>query len=100
MGLNLVIGGSCRKLEIVFSGVVYMGDGKENGVGGKHQVLKEKAKNRVDNLQRLFYDLQLARKESRTNDVILLEEQVNQILLEWQTELNQPSPASSFQVLF
>ncbi|XP_017218569.1 transcription factor VOZ1 [Daucus carota subsp. sativus] len=74
-----------------------MGDGKENGVGGKHQVLKEKAKNRVDNLQRLFYDLQLARKESRTNDVILLEEQVNQILLEWQTELNQPSPASSFQ---
>lgn len=77
-----------------------MGKGKNNGVGGKHQVLKERAKNRVDDLQGMLYNLQLARKESRTNDVVLLEEQVNQMLREWQTELNQPSPASSLQVLF
>lgn len=77
-----------------------MGEGMNNGVGGKHQVLKERAKKRVDDLQGMLYNLQLARKESRTNDVVLLEEQVNQMLGEWQTELNQPSPASSFQVLF
>ncbi|KAL8108141.1 transcription factor VOZ1-like [Apium graveolens] len=67
------------------------------GVGGKHQGLKERAKKRVDGLQGMLYSLQLARKESRPNDVVLLEEQVNQMLREWQTELNQPSPASSFQ---
>ncbi|KAK1368743.1 Transcription factor like [Heracleum sosnowskyi] len=68
-----------------------------NGVGGKHQVLKERAKIRVNDLQGILYNLQLARIESRTNDVVFLEEQVNQMLREWQTELNQPSPASSFQ---
>lgn len=77
-----------------------MGKGMNNGIGGKHQILKERAKNRVDDLQGMLYNLQLARKESRTNDVVLLEEQVNQMFREWQTELNQPSPASSFQVLF
>lgn len=81
-----------------------MGKGMKNGVGGHHQqqqqneVMKERAKNRVDDLQGIFCDLQSARKESRTNDVALLEEQVNQMLREWQSELNQPSPASSFQV--
>ncbi|KAL8104586.1 hypothetical protein AgCh_028704 [Apium graveolens] len=59
------------------------------------QVMKERAKNRVDDLQGMFCDLQSARKESRTNDVALLEEQVNQMLREWQSELNHPSPASS-----
>ncbi|KAL8120307.1 hypothetical protein AgCh_017465 [Apium graveolens] len=39
-------------------------------------VMKERAKNRVDDLQGMFCDLQSARKESRTNDVALLEEQV------------------------
>lgn len=73
----------------------------KNGVGGQQQneVMKERAKNRVDDLQGIFCDLQSARKESRTNDVALLEEQVNQMLREWQSELNQPSPASSFQVI-
>ncbi|KAL8117746.1 hypothetical protein AgCh_015579 [Apium graveolens] len=37
------------------------------------QVLKERAKNRVDDLQGMFCDLQSAGKESRTNDVALLE---------------------------
>ncbi|KAL8155625.1 hypothetical protein AgCh_000860 [Apium graveolens] len=60
------------------------------------QVMKERANNRVDDLQGMFCDLKLARKESRTNDVALLEEQVNQMLGEWQSVLNHPSPASSF----
>ncbi|KAL8088136.1 hypothetical protein AgCh_038056 [Apium graveolens] len=60
------------------------------------QVMKERAKNRVDDLQGMFCDLKLARKESRTNDVALLEEQVNQMLGEWQSVLNHPSPATSF----
>ncbi|KAL8125632.1 hypothetical protein AgCh_013049 [Apium graveolens] len=33
-------------------------------------------------------------KESCANDVALSEEQVNQMLREWQSELNHPSPAS------
>ncbi|XP_074328234.1 putative pectinesterase/pectinesterase inhibitor 41 [Apium graveolens] len=51
------------------------------------QVMKERAKNRVDDLQGMFCDLKLARKESRTNDVALLEEQVNQMLGEWQSDI-------------
>ncbi|XP_074375225.1 uncharacterized protein LOC141716996 [Apium graveolens] len=58
------------------------------------KVMKERAKNRVDDLQGMFCDLQSARKESCTNDVALSEEQVNQMLREWQSELNHPSPAS------
>ncbi|KAK1378659.1 transcription factor VOZ1 [Heracleum sosnowskyi] len=69
---------------------------KKNGVTG-HQVFKDRAKNRVDDLQGMFSDLQSARKESRSNDVMLLENQVHQMLKEWKSELNQPSPASSFQ---
>ncbi|KAL8120140.1 hypothetical protein AgCh_017322 [Apium graveolens] len=59
------------------------------------KVMKERAKNRVDDLQGMFCDLQSTRKESCTNDVALSEEQVNQMLREWQFELNHPSPASS-----
>ncbi|KAL8120303.1 hypothetical protein AgCh_017461 [Apium graveolens] len=60
-------------------------------------VMKEREKNRVDDLQGMFCDLQSARKESRTNDVSLLEELVNQMLGEWQSVLNHLSLASSFQ---
>ncbi|XP_057797543.1 transcription factor VOZ1-like isoform X2 [Salvia miltiorrhiza] len=60
-----------------------------------HQVFKDRAKNRVDDLQGIFSDLQSARKESRTIDVAVLEEQVHQMLREWKAELNDPSPASS-----
>lgn len=76
-----------------------MGKGMKNGHEQQKEVMKERAKNRVDDLQGIFCDLQSARKESRTNDVALLEEQVNQMLREWQSELNHPSPASSFQVI-
>lgn len=64
---------------------------------GSHQIFKDRAKNRVDDLHGMFTDLQSARKESRSIDVAVLEEQVNQMLKEWKNELNEPSPASSLQ---
>ena len=65
-----------------------------------HQLFKDKAKNRVDDLQLIFMDLQSARKESRSVDVAVFEEQVYQMLREWKAELNDPSPATSLQVSF
>ncbi|KAI4371035.1 hypothetical protein MLD38_019312 [Melastoma candidum] len=62
-----------------------------------HRLLKDRAKNRVDDLQGVFTDLQFARKESRNVDVAVLEEQVHQMLREWKSELNEPSSASSLQ---
>lgn len=62
-----------------------------------HRLVKDKAKNRVDDLQGVLMDLQFARKESRKIDVVVLEEQVHQMLREWKSELNEPSPASSLQ---
>lgn len=63
-----------------------------------HQLLKEKAKNRVNDLEGMFTDLQSARKERRSNDIVVLEERVHQMLREWKSELNDPSPASSLVV--
>lgn len=80
--------------------LVWMGKGSKKGGGCKpvsHQVFKDRAKNRVDDLQGMFSDLQSARKESRSIDVAVLEEQVHQMLREWKSELNEPSPASSLQ---
>jgi hypothetical protein len=75
-----------------------MGKGsKINCKSASHKLFKDKAKNRVDDLQGMFLDLQFARKESRTVDVAVLEEQVHQMLREWKAELNEPSPASSLQ---
>ncbi|XP_034701806.1 transcription factor VOZ1-like isoform X1 [Vitis riparia] len=68
---------------------------KSNCKSASHQLFKDKAKNRVDDLQGMFTNLQFARKESRTSDVAVLEEQVHQMLREWKAELNEPSPASS-----
>jgi hypothetical protein len=70
---------------------------KTNCRSASHKLFKDKAKNRVDDLQGMLLDLQFARKESRPTDVTLLEEQVNQMLREWKSELNEPSPASSLQ---
>lgn len=64
---------------------------------GSHQIFKDRAKNRVEDLHEMFTGLQSARKESRSIDVAVLEEQVNQMLKEWKNELNEPSPASSLQ---
>ncbi|KAK8484930.1 hypothetical protein V6N11_046304 [Hibiscus sabdariffa] len=75
-----------------------MGKGsKTNCRSASHKLFKDKAKNRVDDLQGMFLDLQFARKESRGIDVTLLEEQVHQMLREWKAELNEPSPATSLQ---
>ncbi|KAL9234030.1 hypothetical protein vseg_008951 [Gypsophila vaccaria] len=71
---------------------------KRNGCKtASHQLFKDRAKNRVDDLQMMFSDLQSARKESRTVEATVLEEQVYQMLREWKAELNEPSPASSLQ---
>lgn len=70
-------------------------DSKRNCKSLSHQLLKDKAKNRVDHLQGIFTNLQSARKESRTSDVAILEEQVHQMLCGWKAELSEPSPASS-----
>ncbi|KAL5720241.1 Transcription factor voz1 [Ranunculus cassubicifolius] len=69
--------------------------GSKSCKSASHQLFKDKAKNRVEDLHGMFNDLQYARKESRTGDVTVLEEQVNQMLREWKAELNEPSPASS-----
>ncbi|KAF3652402.1 putative OPA3-like protein-like [Capsicum annuum] len=50
-----------------------MGKGLKSGAS--HQLFKDKAKNRVDDLQGVFNNLQSARKESRTYDAGVLEEQ-------------------------
>lgn len=63
-----------------------------------HGAMKEKAKNWVDELQGIFTSLQYARKESRANDIVILEEQVHQLLREWKEELNEPTPTSSLAV--
>lgn len=68
------------------------------GRSATYQLFKDRAKNRVDDLQGMFTDLQSLRKESRTIEVAVLEEQLNQMLREWKAELNEPSPASSLQV--
>ncbi|XP_020230935.1 transcription factor VOZ1 isoform X1 [Cajanus cajan] len=70
---------------------------KSSCKSASHRLFKDKARNHVDDLQVMFLDLQFARKESRTVDAALLEEQVHQMLREWKAELNEPSPASSLQ---
>lgn len=76
-----------------------MGKGpKSRCQSASHKLLKDKAKSRVDDLQGVFMDLQSARKESRSVDVVVLEEQVHQMLREWKAELDAQSPASSLQV--
>uniref|UniRef100_A0A7N1A0H7 Vascular plant one zinc finger protein n=2 Tax=Kalanchoe fedtschenkoi TaxID=63787 RepID=A0A7N1A0H7_KALFE len=79
-------------------GILPMGKGsRSNCKSTSHKMFRDKAKNKVDDLQGIFADLQYARKESRTTDAALLEEQVHQMLREWRAELNEPSPATSMQ---
>ncbi|KAL5571055.1 hypothetical protein UlMin_020652 [Ulmus minor] len=70
-------------------------DSKSKGESASHQILKEKTKNRVDDLQRMFLNLQSVRRESHTGEISIFEEQVHQMLREWKAELSEPSPASS-----
>lgn len=71
------------------------GKGKRGSAWSFRQQFKNKAKNRVDDLQGMFNDLQQARKENRMTDVTILEEQVHQMLREWKAELHEASPTSS-----
>ncbi|XP_074284864.1 transcription factor VOZ1-like [Silene latifolia] len=73
--------------------------GKEtkNSPISSHQTLKGQAKNRVQHLQSMFNEFQVARKESRSGDLAKLEEQVIEVLREWKSELDEPTPASSFR---
>ncbi|XP_010551716.1 PREDICTED: transcription factor VOZ2 [Tarenaya hassleriana] len=68
---------------------------KNQCTSSSHRVLVDNAKNRLNDLQERFCNLQAARKEGRFGDLVVLEEQVYQSLREWQAELNAPSPASS-----
>ncbi|GAV76971.1 hypothetical protein CFOL_v3_20444 [Cephalotus follicularis] len=67
---------------------------KSNCKSASHKLKKNKAKNRVDDLQGKKMDLQFARKESRNKKISVLEEQVHQMLKKRKAELNEPSPAS------
>ncbi|XP_065875552.1 transcription factor VOZ1-like [Euphorbia lathyris] len=60
-----------------------------------HSLMLDNAKNRIDDLQDRFSNLQAARMEGRFGDINILEEQVYQSLREWRAELEAPSPASS-----
>lgn len=76
-----------------------MGKGPSSRAGSRHQQFRARAKTRVDDLQEMFSGLQSARKDSRSADAAVLEEQLHQMLREWRAELSAPSPASSLQVL-
>ncbi|KAJ8643657.1 hypothetical protein MRB53_005405 [Persea americana] len=83
-------------------GVLKWRMGKVSKIGCKmasHRLFKDKAKNWVNDLQGMFTDLQFARKESRSIDVAMLEEQVHQMLHEWKAELDEASPAPSLPLI-
>jgi hypothetical protein len=72
--------------------------GKSPRSSSRHRQFRDRAKTRVDELQEIFSDLQSARRESRSADAAVLEEQAQQMLGEFRAELNVASPASSLQV--
>jgi hypothetical protein len=75
-----------------------MGKGPSSRAGSRHRQFRARAMTRVDDLQEVFSGLQSARKDSRSADAAVLEAQLQQMLREWRSELNAPSPASSLQV--
>nr|XP_043609852.1 transcription factor VOZ1-like [Erigeron canadensis] len=62
-----------------------------------HQMFKDRAKNRSEDLLSMYKNLQYARKASRGIEVAELEAQFFQMLEDMNAELNEPSPASSLQ---
>jgi len=68
---------------------------QQKGRSRSSQHFRAKATNRVDDLQGMVSELQVARREGRLKDVALLEEQMHQMLREWKAELREVSPASS-----
>lgn len=97
--IDLVMAVNSREFGVNLCAITWMVKGVKSGAckSASHQLFKDRAKNRVDDLQCIFSDLQSARKDSRSIDVAVLEEQVHQMLREWKAELNDPSPASSLQ---
>ncbi|XP_071689615.1 transcription factor VOZ1-like [Rutidosis leptorrhynchoides] len=62
-----------------------------------YKLLKDRTKNRVEDLDGIFAGLRSTRKESCGIEVAELEEQIHQMIQELKNELSQPSPASSLQ---
>lgn len=60
-----------------------------------HKEFKEKAKTRLEAIQGIITNLQTARTESRPDDISALEQMVQ----EWNAELNEPSPAPSLSLV-
>ncbi|KAL5797472.1 hypothetical protein ACOSQ2_002292 [Xanthoceras sorbifolium] len=70
-------------------------DSKSKCVSASYQLLLDNTKIRLNDLQQKFTNLQAARRENRASDILVFEEQVFQILQEWNSELSASSPASS-----
>jgi hypothetical protein len=62
-----------------------MRKGSSRPGSARHQQFRARAKTRVDDLQDMFSGLQYARKEARSTDAVVLEEQLHQMLREWFT---------------
>lgn len=59
-----------------------------------HQLLKERARSRVDDLQAMFSAVQSARRDGRVADMAALEGRLGCLLREWGAELAEDSSAS------
>ncbi|KAJ0054085.1 hypothetical protein Pint_02356 [Pistacia integerrima] len=71
---------------------LWMMSGSKSKCGSaSHQLLMDNSKNRLNDLQDRFSSLRTARKDGRVNDVVVLEEQVDHIIREWNSELGAPS---------
>ncbi|CAM8880274.1 unnamed protein product [Rhodiola kirilowii] len=73
-------------------------DSKHKCNSASHKQLKNNAKIRLDELQDTFANLQYARKEGQSDNISALEDQVNQVLKNWKTELDETSSTSSIHL--
>ncbi|KAK3184049.1 hypothetical protein Dsin_031335 [Dipteronia sinensis] len=70
-------------------------DSTSECVSASYQLLLDNTKHRLNDLRQRFSNLQAARREGQANDILVLEEQVFEILRDWNSELSSFSPASS-----
>ncbi|CAN6700535.1 unnamed protein product [Malus baccata var. baccata] len=66
-------------------------DSKGKCDAASHKLLKETTKTRVHELQGMVTNIQIARKEGRTADISIWEEQKHRMLGGWDAKLNDPS---------
>ncbi|KAM1017496.1 hypothetical protein ACFX13_047806 [Malus domestica] len=66
-------------------------DSKGKCDAASHKLLKETTKSRVHELQGMVTNIQIARKEGRTADISIWEEQKHRMLGGWDAKLNDPS---------